>query len=170
MVVVQRRNLYLCLVEISEEMSEPRLVISENKPCEEQDWYAQAEQTSVPLAGEVKAGFPSPAEDMPQTTLDITRLLVRNPASTFYARVSGDSMSEAGIADGDLLIIDKSVEPYNGCIAVCFIDGEFTLKRLEIHSDHALLIPANPKYKPIRVSANEDFRVWGVVRHVVKSF
>ncbi|MBR2060305.1 MAG: translesion error-prone DNA polymerase V autoproteolytic subunit [Tidjanibacter sp.] len=143
-------------------MTEPKLIISDNT--------FEDNHLDLPLAGEVKAGFPSPAEDYPQTTLDITRLLVRNPASTFYARVSGDSMSGEGIADGDLLIIDKSVEPYDGCIAVCFIDGEFTLKRLEIHPDHALLIPANPKYKPIRVSADEDFRVWGVVRHVVKSF
>ncbi len=124
----------------------------------------------LPLAGEVKAGFPSPANDYPASSLDIAQYLIKNPASTFFARVSGDSMAGEGIAEGDLLVIDKSVEPYNGCLAVCFIDGEFTLKRLEMHADYALLIPANPRYRPLRVTADEDFRVWGVVRHVVKSF
>ncbi len=124
----------------------------------------------LPLAGEVKAGFPSPANDYPASSLDIAHYLIKNPASTFFARVSGDSMAGEGIAEGDLLVIDKSVEPYNGCLAVCFIDGEFTLKRLEMHADYALLVPANPRYQPLKVTADEDFRVWGVVRHVVKSF
>jgi len=124
--------------------------------------------SEMPLAGSVRAGFPSPADDFPYSSLDISKELVRNPQSTFFARVSGDSMSGDGIADGDILVVDKSVEPYEGCTAVCFIDGEFTLKHIEIHPDYALLIPANPKYKPIRVTPENNFRMWGVVRYVIK--
>ncbi|MEG0806952.1 MAG: translesion error-prone DNA polymerase V autoproteolytic subunit [Alistipes sp.] len=131
--------------------------------------FRAAEETvELPLAESVKAGFPSPADDFPDSTLNITREIVKNPASTFYARVSGDSMIDDGIDDGDILVVDKSVEPYNGCVAICFIDGEFTLKHFEAHEDYALLVPANQKYKPIRITADNDFLVWGVVRYVVK--
>ncbi len=114
------------------------------------------------------AGFPSPAEDFVNLPLDLNRELIKNPSSTFYARVKGDSMIDDGINDGDLLVIDKSVEPYDGCIAVCFLDGEFTLKRFRLCGDHAQLVPANLKFKPIDVSAENDFRVWGVVRYLIK--
>lgn len=126
------------------------------------------DSSEQPMAGAVHAGFPSPADDFPDTSLNITRELVRNPAATFYARVSGDSMTGDGIDDGDLLVVDKSVEPYDGCIAICFIDGEFTLKHVEMHPDYALLVPANPQYKAIRVTADNNFMVWGVVRYVIK--
>ena len=88
------------------------------------------EQTK--LFESIHAGFPSPAEDIPGTALDINRLVVKNPASTFFARVSGDSMEGDGIRDGDILVVDKSEEPRDGAIAVCFINGEFTVKRLKI--------------------------------------
>ncbi len=123
----------------------------------------------LPLAGGgVSAGFPSPAEDHKGLKLDLNRLLIENASATFFARVSGVSMIDAGVDDGDLLVIDKSVTPYNGCLAVCFIDGEFTLKRYENHGDHALLMPANDNYAPIRVSSDEDFQIWGVVRYLIK--
>lgn len=118
----------------------------------------------------VSAGFPSPAEDIMEAALDLNRELVDHPASTFYARVSGCSMTDAGIDDGDLLIIDKSVEPYTGCVAVCYLDGEFTLKRVQLEKDYALLIPANPNYKPIKVTADNEFIIWGVLRYSIKKF
>lgn len=126
------------------------------------------DSTEVPVAGSVRAGFPSPADDFPTQSLNISRELIRNPASTFYARVCGDSMTGDGIDDGDLLVVDRGIEPYDGCVAVCYLDGEFTLKRVEMHSDYAMLVPSNPKYKPLRVSADNNFKVWGVARYVVK--
>lgn len=123
----------------------------------------------LPLSDErVAAGFPSPAEDHTSLSLDLNRELIKNPASTFYARVSGLSMIDEGINDGDLLVIDKSIDPYDGCLAVCYIDGEFTLKRFEKHKDHGLLIPANREFKPIRVSAENDFCIWGIVTYIIK--
>ncbi len=116
----------------------------------------------------VSAGFPSPADDPMELKLDLNRELIHNPASTFFARVSGVSMIDDGVNDGDLLLIDKSVEPYDGCLAVCYIDGEFTLKRFKDNGDHALLVPANKDYKSIKVTADNDFMVWGVVRYLIK--
>ncbi len=124
---------------------------------------------SIPFTNQgVSAGFPSPAEDILESTLDLNKELIRNPASTFYARVRGESMSGAEIHDGDLLVIDKMVEPFDGCIAVCYIDGEFTLKRVKFEKDYALLMPENDKYKPIRVDEYSDFKIWGVVRYCIK--
>lgn len=126
-------------------------------------------EVSLPLAQSgVSAGFPSLAEDIVDLKLDLNRELIRNPASTFFARVSGVSMIDDGVGDGDLLLIDKSVEPYDGCLAVCYIDGEFTLKRFKDNGDHALLVPANKAYKPIKVTADNDFMIWGVVRYLIK--
>lgn len=126
-------------------------------------------QAELPLSSSgVSAGFPSPADDFMDMKLDLNRELIKNPASTFYARVSGVSMIDEGIADGDLLVIDKSVESYDGCLAVAYIDGEFTLKRFQDKGDHALLVPANKNYKPICITADNDFMIWGVVRYVIK--
>ena len=117
---------------------------------------------------EVHAGFPSPAEDFMNVALDLNKELVRNPSSTFFARVKGVSMIDDGVGDGDMLIIDKSAEPRDGCLAVCFVDGEFTLKRYVNKGDYALLMPANKDFKPIRVDADNQFAVWGVVRYLIK--
>ena len=123
----------------------------------------------IPLSEErVAAGFPSPAEDYAAQGLDLNKEVIKNPASTFYARVSGLSMVDEGINDGDLLVIDKSVEPRNGSLAVCYIDGEFTLKRFHREGDKALLIPANKEFSPITVTADNDFLIWGVVTYIVK--
>lgn len=116
----------------------------------------------------IHAGFPSPAEDIPGTALDINRLLVKNPASTFFARVSGDSMEGDGISDGDILVIDKSEEPRDRAIAVCYINGEFTVKRLCIDEGKITLLPSNPKYKAITVRDGDDLTIWGIVRYVIK--
>ena len=126
-------------------------------------------ELKLPLSEErVAAGFPSPAEDYGTLGLDLNKDLIKNPASTFYARVSGLSMIDEGINDGDLLVIDKSIEPYNGCLAVCYIDGEFTLKRFQKHHDHGLLMPANKNFKPLRVTSDNDFVIWGVVTYIIK--
>jgi DNA polymerase V len=124
---------------------------------------------ALPLSEQrVAAGFPSPAEEYSSLSLDLNKELIKNPASTFYARVSGLSMVDEGINDGDLLIIDKSITPYDGCLAVCYVDGEFTLKRFERHADYALLVPANKEFKPIKVTAENDFCIWGVVTYLIK--
>lgn len=123
----------------------------------------------IPLTGStVHAGFPSPADDFSEGSLDLNRLVVRHPEATFFARVEGDSMRDEGIVDGDILVVDKAVEPYDGCLAIAFIDGEFTLKRLRIEAQRILLVPANPKYKPLEIRPGDDFAVWGVVRWIVK--
>lgn len=130
---------------------------------------AEEDNVEIPLpGGYVAAGFPSPADDCTQAKLDLNRELIKNPASTFYARVSGLSMIDEGINDGDLLVIDKSIEPHDGCLAVCYIDGEFTLKRFEKHKDYGLLRPANKEFKPIKVTADNDFCIWGVVTYLIK--
>lgn len=116
----------------------------------------------------VNAGFPSPAENHLENTMDLNKALIKNPSSTFYARVKGESMINDGVDDGDLLVIDRSVEPYENCLAVCFLDGEFTLKKVRLDGDDLLLVPANEKFKPIRVKKDNDFYVWGVVRYLIK--
>ena len=123
----------------------------------------------IPLSeSRVAAGFPSPAEHYSSLKLDLNKELIKNPASTFYARVKGVSMIDEGIDDGDLIVIDKSLEPHNGCLAVCYIDGEFTLKRFEKQKDYGLLIPANKEYTPVKVTAENDFLIWGIVTYIIK--
>ena len=122
------------------------------------------------LLGDVKAGFPSPAEEI-REKLDLIKLLVRHRASTFFFRVGGVSMVDSGMDEGDIIIVDRAVDPYNGCIAVCYIDGEYTVKRVEMHKDHIKLMPANEhnkKYKPIIVNAENEFVIWGVVTWTIK--
>ena len=114
------------------------------------------------------AGFPSPAQDYVESGIDLNRELVKNPAATFFGRVKGDSMMGAGIEAGDLIVIDKSLEASEGDIAVCFLDGEFTLKRIHIEKDVLWLMPENPKYKKIRVTADQHFMVWGIVTYSIK--
>lgn len=120
--------------------------------------------------GEIKAGFPSPAEDV-REHLDLRRLLVRHSASTFFFRIDGVSMVDADMDEGDIIIVDRAVEPYNGCKAVCFIDGEYTVKRVEIRPDGAVLLPCNgtnKRFKPIPVGKDDNFLIWGVVTYVIK--
>ncbi|MBR4596675.1 MAG: translesion error-prone DNA polymerase V autoproteolytic subunit [Bacteroidales bacterium] len=120
--------------------------------------------------GEVKAGFPSPADDF-REKLDLVKLLVRHNASTFFFRIDGVSMVDADMDEGDIIIVDRAVEPYNDCKAVCFIDGEYTVKRVEIGPKGAVLVPCNEhnrKFKPIPVGPDNDFLIWGVVTWVIK--
>lgn len=137
----------------------------------------------------IHAGFPSPAQDYMSPFIDLNKELVRHPLSTFYGRVVGDSMIDAGIQEGDILVIDKSLEPTEGAMAVCFIDGEFTLKYISfqdpkdpskvespsprksydiLHTKDIWLLPANKKYPPIHVEEGNDFTVWGIVTYVIK--
>lgn len=120
--------------------------------------------------GGIKAGFPSPAQDYISGSIDINQELVRHPECTFYARVDGDSMEGMGIFDGDIVVIDKSLEGRDGDLVAAFIAGEFTLKRFRMDDDGRAgwLMPANKRYKPIRVGADDDFRIWGVVVGVVR--
>ena len=137
------------------------------------DFFTANTETSmeIPLMDEgIKAGFPSPADDFLDVSIDLNKELIKNPPATFFGRVNGDSMKDLGIDDGDLLVIDKSLEPANGKIAVCFIDGEFTLKKIQLEKDFVWLVPANEKYKAIKVTEDNDFVVWGIVVHVIKSF
>lgn len=116
----------------------------------------------------ISAGFPSPADDFLDINIDLNKYLIKNPSTTFYGRVKGNSMIDAGIHNGDLLIIDKSQEPINNKIAVCFIDGEFTVKRIGIEKDVIWLIAENKDYKPIKVTKDNDFIIWGIVTNVIK--
>lgn len=120
----------------------------------------------------IKAGFPSPAQDYITESIDLNKMLVQHRATTFYAKVDGDSMQGVGIFDGDIVVIDKSLEAKNGDYIAAYIDGEFTLKKFVIDDVHqcAWLIPANPHYKPIRVTSDDDFRIWGVVTSVIHKF
>lgn len=116
----------------------------------------------------ISAGFPSPALDFIDLSIDLNKHLVKHPSATFYGRVKGESLINAGINNGDLLIIDRSLEPINGKIAVCYIDGEFTAKRIKIEKEGVWLIPENEDYQPIRVTEGNDFLIWGIVTHVIK--
>lgn len=125
----------------------------------------------LPLAEDgVSAGFPSPADDFLDLSIDLNEEFIRNKSATFFARVKGDSMKDAGISEGDLLIVDKSLEPKNNKIAVCFIDGEFTVKRITIEKDLIWLVAENKRYAPIKVTKDNDFIIWGIVTNVIKSF
>ena len=127
-------------------------------------------RTSLPLPcvlTSIPAGFPSPAEDYLDKQLDLNEWLIKHPAATFFVRVEGDSMRDAGIASGDILIVDRSLEPSDGKIVVAVIDGEFTVKRIAIGAGGVQLLPANDSYTPIRVHPESDFRIWGVVTYVI---
>lgn len=122
------------------------------------------------LLGDVKAGFPSPAEEI-REKIDLIQILVKHKASTFFFRISGVSMVDAAMDEGDIIIVDRSLEPYNNCKAVCYIDGEYTVKRVEMQNNRIRLMPANElnkSYKPIEVTPDNDFLIWGVVTYVIK--
>jgi len=116
----------------------------------------------------VSAGFPSPALDFMEHKIDLNKHLTHNALSTFYIKVAGSSMTGAGIDDGDLLVIDRSLEPTDGRIAICLIDGEFTVKRLKLQTDCLYLMPENEAYQPIKVLEENQFIIWGIVTYVIK--
>ena len=116
----------------------------------------------------ISAGFPSPADDYVESALDLNAYLVRNPAATFMVKVSGDSMTGAGIVDGDILVVDRSEEAVHGRIVVAVLDGEWTVKRLQVRRGASLLVPENPKYRPLRIEPGQELQVWGVVIGVAR--
>lgn len=116
----------------------------------------------------ISAGFPSPADDFTDKAIDLNKEYIKDADATFYGRVDGFSMKDAGIHDGDLLIIDRSIEPKNGKIAVCYLDGGYTVKRIKIEKDIIWLLAENKKYAPIKVTEDNEFIIWGVVTTVIK--
>ncbi len=123
----------------------------------------------IPYADQgIKAGFPSPAQDYIELSIDLNRELIKHPATTFFACVSGDSMIDANLEDGDILVIDKSLNPKSGDMAVCCIDGDFTVKYIRIEKEVVWLEAANNLYKPIRVTPENDFLIWGIVTYIIK--
>lgn len=132
-----------------------------------------AHRLALALAPTIKAGFPSPADDYLHDSLDFNRDLIKNPEATFYGRVSGDSMIEADICDSDIAVIDRSLQPVDGDVIVAFVNGEFTIKYLDLkHKEEGYieLRPANANYLPIRIDADDNFRVWGVVVWTIKQW
>jgi DNA polymerase V len=122
------------------------------------------------LVGRVQAGFPSPAEEYVQEPLDLNRYCVKNPPATFFVRAEGDSMTGAGIYCGDLLVVDRSIQARRNDIVVAVVDGEFTLKRLTFSQGRPVLVPENPAFRPIEVSEETEFEVWGKVVKVIHEF
>lgn len=124
--------------------------------------------TSVTFFDEgVPAGFPSPAEDHMDLDLDLSSYLIQHPSATFCVRVEGDSMVGAGIQSGAVILIDRSLTPNPGNIVLAVVDGEFTVKRVDIVDDKLFLIPENPRLKPMEVAEGSSFQVWGVVTFVI---
>ena len=141
-----------------------------DRPClhPPQPLRAQRAPLPLPLAAEqVAAGFPSPAEDYVDVGIDLNDQLIRHPTSTFFLRVSGDSMTGAGIHDGDLLVVDRSLNPRPGRVVVAVLDGGFTLKRLVRHHGRLRLEAANPDYPPLELQTCGDVQIWGVAIHVI---
>lgn len=119
--------------------------------------------------GGIKAGFPSPAADFEGSQISLDKVLVKNFEATFYAKADGSSMIGAGIDDGDIMVIDRSLEPKNGKIAVCLIEGDFTVKRIKVEKDAVYLMPENNSFKPIKVAEENKLIIWGLVTYVIKS-
>ncbi len=146
----------------------PKLKTINKKGCLE--FFSADFTTNIALplvSGKVSAGFPSPAEDYLEMKLDIAKHIIKHPAATFFVRVTGSSMIKAGIQDGDLLVVDRSLEPTNNSVAVCLINGEFTVKRLKKSGKRLFLQPENPAFKPLEVTDGSEFEVWGIVSYVI---
>lgn len=125
------------------------------------------------FAPSIMAGFPSPADDYLHESLDFNRDLIRHPESTFYGRVKGNSMMDVGICNGDIAVIDRSVEPQDGDVVVGYINEDFTIKFLDLthrKDGYIELRPANKEFKPIRIDEDDDFEVWGVVIWTIKNW
>jgi DNA polymerase V len=116
---------------------------------------------------QVQAGFPSPADSYLDRTLDLNTLLIHHPAATFFVKVTGDSMRNAGISSGDLLVVDRSLEAADNKIVIAIVNGEFTVKRLKIRDNKISLVPENPAYPILHLKEESDFQVWGVVTYVI---
>lgn len=120
-------------------------------------------------AAGIKAGFPSPAGDFDEAKISLDNVLVKNRGTTFYAKAVGTSMIGAGIDDGDIMVIDRSLEPTDNKIAVCYIDNEFTVKRIKTEKKCVYLMPENAAFHPIKVTEDNELIIWGIVTYVIKS-
>lgn len=124
----------------------------------------------IPLyASRVAAGLPSPTDDYIEQHLDLNEYLVKHPSTTFFVRVEGDSMINAGIYENDILVVDRSIKPVDGKIVIAVVNGELTVKRLSDKPGHLCLLPENPRYKPIEITEAVELHIWGVVQHVLHS-
>ena len=128
-----------------------------------------SEELALEFAESIHAGFPSPAADHNGERINLVREMTPHPETTFYAHVEGDSMRDAGILDGDIVVVDRSLEPKNGDFIVAYIDNEYTLKefKMDANGQCAWLIPHNPDFQPIRVDKDSNFQVWGVVTYAI---
>ena len=131
----------------------------------------KTKEYSLPMFLEsVSAGFPSPADDYIEGKLDMNEFLIRNPSATFFVRVTGESMIDAGIQSGDILVVDRSLTPKSGSIVIAVINGELLVKRLQKEKNEIWLYPDNANYKPIEITSEMSFDVWGVVAFVIHSY
>lgn len=130
--------------------------------------FLRTEHRSCPLySSHVQAGFPSPADDYIEAQLDLNEHLIKHPAATFFVKADGQSMIGASIQSGDLLVVDRSITPVNGKIVIAAINGELTVKTLSLQHGKVQLLPANPDFSPIDITAESDLVIWGVVTHVI---
>ena len=133
-------------------------------------WPNRSTRWARPLfLASVSAGFPSPAEDYIEGQLDLNRHLIRHPVATFYVRVAGDSMIDAGIHPGSILVVDRAVEADDGDIVIARLNDELCVKRLRIDEGRVWLMPENDAYEPIEITEEMDFEVWGRVMHSIRS-
>lgn len=131
----------------------------------------QSQQVEFPLySNTISAGFPSPADDFLEKKLDLNKYLIHNSASTFLVRVNGHSMINAGISDGDILVVDRSLEPENNKIVIGIINGEFTVKRIVKKVKRLFLQPENENYQPVEITEDTDFKIWGIVTYTIHKF
>lgn len=117
----------------------------------------------------ISAGFPSSAEDYVENELDLNKMMIDHPAATFFVKVKGDSMLNASINDGDILVVDRALNIKKNSIVIALLDGEFVVKRLQKDKKGIYLIPENPKYKPLKITNDMDFKIWGIVTYVIKN-
>ncbi|MBM3468771.1 MAG: translesion error-prone DNA polymerase V autoproteolytic subunit [Alphaproteobacteria bacterium] len=121
-------------------------------------------------AHRISAGFPSPADDFLETALDLNQYLIRHPAATFFVKVAGDSMIQAGIHNNDILVVDRSLEAKSGAIVIAVVNGELTVKRLRMEGQKVILKPENPDYPSLTITEEMAFSIWGVVTSVIHEF
>ena len=128
-------------------------------------------KTNTPMfLDSVSAGFPSPATDYMENKLDLNEYLIKHPAATFYIYAKGHSMNDAGIYDGDVMIVDRSLDVKSKDVVIAVINGEFTVKRIFIKNNKTYLIPENKKFSPVLIQGDMDFQIWGVVTHTIHAF
>ena len=129
------------------------------------------QNNETPYSGiQISAGFPSPAESYVEEVMDLNKRLIKHPSATFMVTVKGHSMSGAGIQNGDILIVDRSIKPSHNAIVIAYLDGEFLVKRLILKNNKVFLCSESSDYGPIEITSDRQFEIWGVVIHAIHSF